>query len=131
MTIQEFIALHQVKFSAEWISRRSDGSEWMPGSSHWSCKFRCGRKSMTVEFSQGPAISGEPTCEDVLDCIASDVGGIKSARTFEEWASDLGFDADSRKAEQTYKACELQGEKLDLLLGIEAAEQLCFETERL
>jgi hypothetical protein len=132
MTIQAFIVQNRIKFTAEEIGSRADGSEgWIGGSRHWRCKFRCGRKSMTVEYSQGPAIERDPTASDVLDCIASDVGGIKSARSFEEWASDLGYDTDSRKAEQTFKAIERQAARLESMLGVEATERLCFETERL
>lgn len=41
---------------------------------------------------------------DVIWSLAQDAG-VLNAGSFEEWASDLGYDTDSRKAEATYRAC--------------------------
>jgi len=45
-----------------------------------------------------------PEFADVLHSLASD-SDVLDAGGFEEWASDLGYDTDSRKAEATYRAC--------------------------
>jgi hypothetical protein len=46
---------------------------------------------MTVYFSQGPAISREPTIEDVLDCLVLDASGADS---FEDWCAEFGYDTE-------------------------------------
>lgn len=57
-----------------------------------------------------------PTAAGVLYCLLSESDAMDSP-TFESWASDLGFDPDSRKAEQTYRACIENGLKLRRAIG--------------
>jgi hypothetical protein len=45
-----------------------------------------------------------PKLADVLYSLAMDVD-VLDAGSFEEWASNYGYDTDSRKAEVTYRAC--------------------------
>ena len=86
---------------------------------------------MTIYFSQGPAIAREPSAADVLDCLASDAAGYESAGSFEDWASEYGYDTDSRKAERTYKAVEKQAADLARILPVDAYNDLLWHTERL
>ena len=57
----------------------------------------------------------EPTAEDVMECLLSDAQAEND--DFEGWASDLGYDTDSRQAEKTYKACVDIAHRLRKLLG--------------
>lgn len=60
---------------------------------------------------------GQPILPDACDVMASlvmDSDAIES-RNFEDWASDHGYDTDSRKAEATYRAC------LEIGLALRAA----------
>lgn len=50
----------------------------------------------------------------LLDAQAIDYGGL------EEWASDYGYDTDSRKGEATYRDCVEHGLKLRAALGDDA-----------
>lgn len=52
-------------------------------------------------------VGGKPILPELADVIASLVmdASVIDASTFEEWARDLGYDTDSRKAEATYRAC--------------------------
>jgi hypothetical protein len=45
-----------------------------------------------------------PSPHDVLYSLVSDAS-VLDCGSFEEWASDFGYDADSRSAEKTYRAC--------------------------
>lgn len=45
-----------------------------------------------------------PEASDVVHSLILDSGVLDYA-TFEEWASEYGYDTDSRKAESTYRAC--------------------------
>lgn len=110
---------------------------------HWTCvlilrngpmtaKSGPSIRKMTLTFSQGFGHHGaEPEVPSVLDCLASDAATIENSPSFEEWASDLGYDTDSRKAEQTFKACKHQAKRLRNFLGDDLYQQLLWNTERL
>lgn len=53
---------------------------------------------------------------DVVYALVNDASAIDSP-TFEAWASDLGYDSDSRSAEATYRACVETGLALRAALG--------------
>ena len=55
-----------------------------------------------------------PKLADVLHSLAMDADAIEY-KDFEAWASEFGYDVDSRKAEATYRAC------LDIALKLRAA----------
>jgi uncharacterized radical SAM superfamily protein len=63
---------------------------------------------------QGDKHRIQPKALDVLHSLAME-SDVLDAGGFESWASELGFDTDSRKAEQTYRAC------LDIALKLRAA----------
>lgn len=58
-----------------------------------------------------------PTLEAVLRCLAMDALGYDNARNFDEWASEYGYDTDSRKAEKTYRVIGEQAKELRVVLG--------------
>ena len=130
-TMTGFLNRHRVGMQADLVERNPNMDGMMAGSTHWKCRLRAGNRRMTVYFSQGPAISREPTAEGVLNCLASDAASVDGARSFEEWAADLGMDADSRKAEATFRTVERQAANLKRLLGETAYRALLFDTERL
>lgn len=66
----------------------------------------------------------KPTVADVLDCLASDASGADQG--FEDWAGDLGYDTDSRKAEETYKTIQRQTKELRKLIGGAAFDALLY-----
>lgn len=93
----------------------------------WTCIIRMGtlkrerdgfdrRPVLVCSYWQGmahakfPAGGGatktpnHPELADVMASLVGDAQGIEG-RTFEEWASDYGYDTDSRKAHATYEAC--------------------------
>ena len=74
---------------------------------------RFGFKQMTLYYSQGYGIQGEPTLEAVLDCLKSD---STCGETFQEFCDNLGYDNDSRKAEKTFNTILKQTSKLKKLL---------------
>lgn len=90
--------------------------EWQRTAHPWTVVLRYKGRQMTVEFWTGAAL-GEPSTHDVVACLASDAAGFQNARSFEEWASEYGYDEDSRKAERIYRQVERQTRKLENLLG--------------
>jgi hypothetical protein len=130
-SLKKFIRENHIRMTAEWADENPHMADPMPGASHYKCKLKHGRRSMTVFFSMGSAHTGEPEPADVLDCLASDASGAENASSFEDWCSEYGYDTDSRKAEKTYRIIERQAEKLKNLLGGELYNELLWKTERL
>jgi hypothetical protein len=102
--------------------------------------------SLSLYFSQGVAHTEDPTLADVLDCLASDASSYENARAvsgsiqnaaegsdrhFRSWANDLGYDEDSRSAEEIFRAIKRQAEQLKRALGSEAYNDLLWNTKRL
>lgn len=57
-----------------------------------------------------------PPMVDVLVSIARDASVLEYA-TFTEWAHDVGYDDDSRKAERAYDACREHARALQKMFG--------------
>jgi len=107
--------MKRMAMTARLVDSNPHMTDMPSGSTHWRCTLRYERRRLTVPFSMGPALSREPTSQDVLGCLLSDASGADAP--FEEWARDLGFDPDSRKAERTYKIVVKQTADLHRLLG--------------
>lgn len=60
---------------------------------------------------------------DVIHSLLSDGDAIEY-RGFEDWAANFGYDTDSRKAEETYRACLDIGLKLRSALGDKVLAEL-------
>lgn len=50
-------------------------------------------------------IPNHPTLADVVNCIVSDAQAVADGQSFEDFAADMGWDEDSRKAEKCYHGC--------------------------
>lgn len=72
-------------------------------------------------FTAGKAIL--PEFADVLHSLASEAE-VLDRSSFEEWASELGYDTDSRKAEGVYRACLEIALKLRNALGEDGLKKL-------
>lgn len=64
-----------------------------------------------------------PLLRDILYSLISDSDVIDYAG-FEDWAGNFGYETDSRKAEETYKACMDIALKLRALIGEKAMSEL-------
>lgn len=129
ITMADFIQANKLKMTSE---KAKDNPHMNAlDMDHWKCKITQGKHSMTLYFSKGYGHNGkEPQLDEVLDCLASDASSVINS-DFEEWARDMGFDEDSRKAEKTYKTIERQSDKLQRLLGGDAYQTLLYSVERL
>jgi hypothetical protein len=103
------------------IKRSDDTADFGPGATHWNCFIRrvghgAGKKDgFSIEYSMGSAHRGLPKLLDVFGCLLSDSGSTD--QPFEDWADELGYDSDSRKAERIYNACKATAEKLAKLFS--------------
>jgi len=84
------------------------------GGRYWDKYYHVYRTE--VEMAKG-GISKlpEPVLADVLHCLLSDSSAIGEA--FTDWCSNLGYEADSRKALDTYLQCQENGVKLRNVIG--------------
>jgi hypothetical protein len=131
VSIAEFVAVNRITMTAQRVSANPN-MQSDTRMDHWKVQFSMGRKRMTAYFSMGLGHNGRmPEAEDVLDCLASDSASVDNARGFEDWASDFGYDTDSRTAEKTFKACEHAATRLSNFLGSGLYAQLLWNTERL
>ena len=80
---------------------------------------RCG-SSTGIVVNRNPII---PDLADVLYLLASNASAIDSP-TYEDWASEIGYDSDSRNGEAIYRACLEIGLKLRAALGDKVLSEL-------
>lgn len=112
---KNFAQEHGIHATAIGADRNPNMDDASPDSRHWKVTLRRGVARLTVPFTQGAAHTKPPTAMDVLGCLASDASG--AGESFEEWCSNFGYDADSRKAKRTYDAVKSQTSKLKTFLG--------------
>ena len=74
------------------------------------------RRTMTVDYWTGSAITTDPTAADVLYCLLSDASSAEST-DFVDWAEGSGYNPDSIKARKVYDECVRQTRKLHRFLG--------------
>ena len=127
--IKTFINENKIRIQSEWADQNPNNPDWRDATNYKST-LKMGRKQLTTYFSMGLAHTSKPTAEDVLYCLASDSSLIENARNFEDWASELGYDTDSLKAEKIYNVCIRQAKKLKNFLGEEVYNELLWEVER-
>lgn len=84
------------------------------------CYFSNERQEAIPSYRATPIL---PEFADVLYSLASEASAIDYA-TFEEWASDYGYDTDSRSAEKTYRACLEIALKLRSAIGDDGLAKL-------
>ena len=129
MDIREFVADNGITMVSR--SRKSNPNMDDFKGNHYTVTISMGDKRMSVAYSMGMALTGKPKIDDVLDCLANDAAGVENARNFEDWASEYGYDTDSRKAYGTYQILGEQAKQLRQWLGNAAYTQLTEQTERL
>lgn len=71
-----------------------------------------------IKFSSGNALFPNPSLQEVLYSLISDAD-VRHSLTYELWASDTGYDLDSRKGEKIYNDCRAQTVQFMNLLGSE------------
>lgn len=133
ITLKQFISEQQLEMSVRAVKRNPYMQDQLPHNFE-CCITQVGRGNSTelvVYFSQGSAHKQSPTLAEVLNCLVSDASSVDNAYDFEDWASECGYNTDSRKAEAIYNVCKRQTQELKDLLGSNAYAQLLYDTERL
>lgn len=113
--IERFCNRHNIRAESVMVDENPSCPDWQYAY-HYKVTLKGFRRQLTVYFSMGYGHSREPEAVDVLECLALDASGVENA-SFEEWASEYGYDTDSRKAERTFKLYERQAAQLRRFLG--------------
>lgn len=139
MTLQELIEREGLTADVERVDSNPNmpADRWSETARHFVVTISKGERSMSVPFSQRSGHTADPTLSDVLDCLASDGTTYENARSFDDWAEELGmFPIESaqsfRDAEQSYRIIGEQSAALrDLLGDANVYETLLWDTERI
>lgn len=123
-TMTKFCERHGIRATVTYgVSARAmlgaADDDWRRTAHPWTVKLTRrgvdGRRTLTVPFFTGPAITDEPTAADVLACLVSDANS--GEMTFSEFCSAFGYDEDSRAAEATWRACRAMAPRVRRFLG--------------
>lgn len=131
LTLDQFADRHQIRFSGHRVDARPDALMSDTPMRHFRVRIGCGRNSFGLYFSQGMGHTENPTLIEVLNCLASDASGYENAQDFLNWASEYGYDTDSRAAEKIFKTVKRQANQLKRVLGEDAYQELLYNTEKL
>ncbi len=103
----------------------TDADKWQKRAYNYRVTFlirglvKSNDRSMVVPFSTGYGWDRQPSPAEVMRCVLSDAMTVHpsyGSYRFEEWADDLGYDTDSRKAEATFRTMQEQAYELETLL---------------
>jgi hypothetical protein len=132
MTIDDFIKKHNFRSDAKReLGRPTMAEGWGEDARHWTVTLRVPKPenrndwfTLKVPFTQGSAHTEPPTTNDVLDCLRSDFFSVIHGESFEDFCDEFGYDADSRKAEKIYRACQKSAEDFRTAFGVAILEEL-------
>lgn len=100
---------------------QADGTEWVHDA--WTVTLRCESRTLVTPWKAGIGHRSKrtgapisPKAEDVLGALLSDAS--LGTESFADFCGNMGLDTDSRKALETYLACQKTGEDLRRLLGV-------------
>jgi hypothetical protein len=107
------------EFDGQHAAARDD---WQRGANGYRVTFTYDGRTMSTDYWQGSAITSDPDANSVMACLVSDA--MMSGYTFEDFCSELGYDSDSRRAEQIWKACRKIDEQLHRLFGADYGQAI-------
>lgn len=127
-TVAEFATKHGITI-ADWTTHGFHADEDGWEHQRWTFILAHEGRTLTVPFRTGTGWDREPSITDILDAIASDAHAGADL-DFEEFCSNFGYDADSRKAYATWEACVKMRDDLTAFLGSDLLDELLYDTER-
>jgi len=117
MTAKEFVKLYQIGISSRWSAENPHMADSNRMNNYKTTLTKDG-KQFTLYYSKGVALEGEPTAEEVIECLASDYNCVQYG--FEDFLSNLGYE--EPEGRKVYRTIENQIDKLQKLLGSRAFE---------
>lgn len=138
-----------LEYTAEFVPQNQPADKVKHPQLHWRITLKRGRATLTTPYFEGCGHVAKseneknltpyeirricetgklppmwtrrqpaPKLVDVLYCLVLDSDALEHAN-FESWASDCGYNTDSREAEKTYRACIENALQLRALIGDE------------
>lgn len=101
--------------------------DWQREATGYTVTIGYGRRTARFDYFTGPAITEDPTLSDVMACLVLDAEC--GSRDFEDFAAEMGYDTDSRRAYGIWQACQRTADKLAHLFGSDLSEVLSLEWE--
>lgn len=133
MDVKEFCEKNKIRAKCKLIENNPNMVGDMPkGSRHFKVRLIRGpreKKSLTTYFSMGPALTGEPTADKVLNCLKLDALSIENSSNFEEWCDQFGVSSDSISYLKAYNACSKLRDKLEKFLEPDLYEYFLYQVE--
>jgi hypothetical protein len=108
--------------------------DWAKGMNNYTVRFYRGTDTANAcdfDYFKGLALTEPPTQWEVLETLISDYYTVANGVTFEDWATDLGYDTDSRKAYATYEQILDNSRKLLSLITLPEVEQLWVDFQKI
>lgn len=132
-TVQEWVERHGITLDAELIHERPDGlgDNFSDGARHFRARLINGDgNSMTVYFSQGPAVTGWPTARRIVNSLGMDIASVRNHEGDKwGWMEEMG--GASERMEAAWTLIQEQAEALERLTSAEAVERLAFDVRKL
>lgn len=118
MTVKEFLAKYPVKAFSEWAPRNPH-MNGMNSANHYKVTLKYEGRQFTLYYSKGAALRGEPTADEVIECLAVDFSFIEYG--LDDFVDNLGYDRE--EARRIFNTIEDQGAKMFKLLGFDAFQE--------
>lgn len=106
--VDAFLRRHGVSFHVDWLNADD-------GMNHWRTRFRANRKQLTLPFSTGFGIKGEPTARMVLSAVVEDNQSVEDD-DFED-IYDVDDPEQYRQMERARKLCQRQYDRYHEFFG--------------
>ena len=120
--------LNAIKLTYAYIGYDTDSN--MAKMNTYKCKLTYNKKSMNFNYSMGIALTeNDITIDSCLYSLILDADSIEY--TFNEFCDNFGYDSDSIKANNIYKACIKTSKQLNRLFNADELNQLRLHTENM
>ncbi len=118
MNAKDFVKKYNIKIENQWASRNPsmDDSEWGNSANHYKSTLKYKGRQFTLYYSKGIALEGEPTADEVILCLATDMSCIEYG--LDDFIYNMGYEY--RKGKKVFDTIETQTQKMFKLLGFEA-----------
>lgn len=115
MNATDFVKKHNVTVKSEWasINPHMTNSEHM---NNYKSTLKHDGRQFTLYYSKGVALEGEPTADEIVLCLASDMNCIEYG--LDDFIDNMGYEY--REGKKVFDTIETQTQKMFKLLGFEA-----------
>jgi hypothetical protein len=126
--LKQFVNKYKIRISVQSIESNPNAIEWKIDErhppNHYKVTLKLSTRQFTTFYTMGAAHCHEPDAKEVIDSLRMEWECIHYSNNFENWAHDLGYDTDSRKALESYKISKRLAYKFARFLGDKLLKEL-------